>query len=215
MNCSTHKIKIFIVEDHQMFLDSLKTSLGIIEEYCICGSASNGLEAIQKTRSLKPDLILMDITLPEMDGIQAAHEIKKILPNTKIIILTMHANNEDYVQLSVKAKLDGYILKTASLTELEDCIKEVLAGGKHFDKSIIHYLRNVEQRQNLLFDKELTFREKQVAKLVVEGYLSKEIADKLNISANTVHNHKSNIFKKLEISSSTQLAKIAMNSNLL
>ena len=199
------KIKLLLVDDHTMFLDSLKTSLDSSGEFIVIGIATDGLQAIEQAFMLKPDVILLDITMPKLDGIKAASEIKKKNPLSKIILITMHANNKAYIDLTKKMNIEGYILKTASLNELETGIREVYNGRKYYDNSVSEFIQSTNKsndEKNNIFT--LTLREREIVNLIVDGLSSKEIGKTLDISQSTVNNHKTSIFRKLDINSGTE-----------
>jgi DNA-binding NarL/FixJ family response regulator len=209
------KIKILIADDHEMFIDSLKLSLQTNEDFIVLDSCSNGDEVIQKAATQLPDIILMDISMPKIDGLKASYEIKRSNPLIKIIILTMHADKDEYIKYCREISLDGYMLKTSSLSSLEEAIYIVYGGGTYFDKSIVNYNDDLEfKSRDTSSVISLTKREREIISLIVEGYSSKEIGSILNISFNTVNNHRTNIFKKLDITSTTELIKYVNQSKL-
>ncbi len=176
--------------------------------------ASTGNEIISKTKELNPDIILLDISMPEVENLSFCKKIKEISPNTKIIILTMHFS-EEYVKEAFKNGAEGYILKDSSFSELEIAIKSVFEGHTYITPKVSKVIIKdyLQKEQNPL--KTLTERQKEILKLIAEGYSSKEIAYKLNISIKTVEAHKSQIMEKLNIYDIPGLVKFAIKNKLI
>ena len=185
----------------------------------VVGEAGDGRKAVQCVENLKPDLVLMDLSMPEKDGMEATREIKRRFPETKILALTVH-DSEEYVLVALKAGADGYILKKATHAELVMAIRSVLAGEPYLspgisDKVIKGYLAGKRTLRGTASWDMLTPREMEVLKLIAEGYKSKEIAEHLFISVNTVEKHRNNIMKKLELHSASGLTAFAIKKGLV
>ena len=213
------KTKIVIAEDHTILREGLKALLSSNPDFEIIGEAKDGTEAIRSVNDLRPDIILMDLSMPKMSGMSAIVEIKKRRPETKILVLTIH-DIEEYVLEALRAGADGYVLKDANHEELLLAIKTVLAGKSYLSpdisKKVIHgYL---EGKKGLKTDSSwdtLTQREREVLKLIAEGNKNKEIADILFISAKTVEKHRANLMKKLDIHNVQSLTAFAIERGLI
>jgi DNA-binding NarL/FixJ family response regulator len=185
----------------------------------IVGEASNGLEAIERAEKLKPDVILMDVSMPELGGIEATLEIKNRMPGMKILILTQYSDKE-YVSRLLKAGVSGYILKQAVGTDLISAIRAVAKGESYLYSSIATnvisgYLDNSSEFSVEDPYEKLTDREKQVLKLIAEGHSHKEVANLLDISAKTVIAHQTNISEKLDLHSRAALIKFAITKGII
>jgi two-component system response regulator NreC len=213
------KNRIVIVEDHTIVREGLRLLLSSHIEFEVVGEAEDGKDAIRCAHELKPDLILMDLSMPRTNGLDAIREIRKRSPDTKILVLTVH-KTEEYVHASLKAGADGYILKEANHEELLMAIKNVLAGKRYLSpeisqKVINGYLEGRKFIENDSMWNSLTTREREVLKLVAEGFRNKEIADYLSISLNTVEKHRDNLMKKLNLHSASALTVYALEKGLL
>jgi len=202
--------KIFIVDDSRLFREGLKAILCQDTDYEIIGEASDGIEAIRLIRRSKPDLVILDLSMPRMNGFSVIREIKSIMPETKIIVLSIHESQE-YILNAMEAGVDGYALKDASRDELRLAIASVFEGKRYVnpeaaDQVILDYL--IEGKQKPSFDP-LSHREKEIIKLIGEGYQNKEIASMLNISVKTVEKHRTNILGKLDLHNSAGLTAYA------
>ena len=212
------KIRIVIADDHALVREGITALLNLHEDIEILGEAADGKEAIDKAYQLKPDIILMDIAMPGLGGLEATLEIRKTCPDTRILILSQYDDRE-YVSRLLKAGVSGYILKHAVGTDLISAIRSVARGEQYLYPSITAgvidgYLRKGEVQVEDPYEK-LTDREKQILKVIREGYSNKEIADLLNISVKTVIAHQTNISEKLSIRSRTALMKFAIQKGLV
>ena len=213
------KKRIVIAEDHTILREGLRALLSSDPEFDVVGEAEDGLDAIQCVENLMPDLVLMDLSLPRMNGMDAIMEIKKRCPETKVLALTVH-RTEEYILATLRAGADGYVLKDATHSELVMGIKNVLKGKTYLspgvsDKVIEGYL---EGRKTLRSDTPwdtLTQREREVLKLIGEGYKNKDIADYLYISVKTVEKHRANLMKKLDLHNTSALTAFAMEKGLV
>jgi DNA-binding NarL/FixJ family response regulator len=215
----TGKKRIVIAEDHTILREGLKALLSLNTELVVVGEAQDGREAVRIASELKPDLMLMDLSMPRMNGIEAIKEIKKQHPEIKIIVLTVY-KTEEYVLASLQAGADGYILKEANHAEFLLAIKNVLMG-KHYlspeisGKVIEGYLKGQQDHAPLTVWDTLTSREREILKLVGEGYKNREIADELCISLKTVEKHRENLMKKLDLHTASALTSYAIEKGLV
>ncbi len=213
------KKRIIIAEDHTILREGLRALLSSDPEFEVVAEAEDGRDAIQCVQNLTPDLVLMDLSLPRMNGMHAIQEIKKRCPETRVLALTVH-RTEEYILATLRAGADGYVLKDATHTELVMGIKSVLKGKPYLspgvsDKVIEGYLEGRKSLRPVTPWDTLTQREREVLKLIAEGYKNKEIADYLYISAKTVEKHRANLMKKLDLHSTSALTAFAMEKGLV
>ena len=212
-------IKIVLAEDHTILREGLKALLSSDPQFEIIGEAADGRESVRCVEKLDPNLILMDLSMPRMSGMEAIREIKKRCPDIRIIALTVHKTDE-YLHTSLQAGADGYVLKDATHEELMLAIKKVMKGQSYLSpgvsgKVIEGYL---EGKETVLSDspwETLSPREREVLKLIAEGYKNKEIADDLCISLKTVEKHRANLMKKLDLHNAAALTVYAMQKGLV
>ena len=205
-------INVLLVDDHPLVTEGLGACLETWENINIIGTAATGAQAIQKALQDKPDIILMDINLPDMTGLEATRQIKQRLPNARIMILSMHDNRE-YVVSALEGGASGYILKDVSSGEVATAIEAVYRGGTYFSAEVSRNLAipaNTPQRDSIL-----TPREHQVIADLARGNTNKMIARNLEISERTVETHRKNIKRKLKIGSTAGLTRYVMEHNLL
>jgi two-component system response regulator NreC len=213
------KHRILIAEDHTLFRQGLKALLSLEEDFEVVGEAGDGYQAIQRAKELNPDLILLDISMPRVDGMTAIKEIKRVCPKAKIVILTVH-KTEEHVLETLKSGASGYILKDASHEEFLLAIRSVLHDKRYLSPDISErivegYLNGRESFEPTSPWKGLTSRERQVLKLIAEGYKSKEIGEFLCISEKTVAKHRSNIMNKLDLHSASELTAYAIKRGMV
>jgi two-component system response regulator NreC len=213
------KKSVLIVEDHTLIREGLRSLLSSHPDLEIVGEAGDGQEAIRFTEKLSPALVLMDLSMPRMGGVEAIREIKKIRPATKILALTV-IDSEEYVLATLKAGADGYILKDSTHVELIQAVRNVLAGKRVLSPSISEkviegYLAGKKAESLESPWDSLTRREREVLKLIGEGNKSKEIADYLCISLHTVEKHRSNLMEKLNLHSVSALTYYAIEKGLV
>ena len=213
------RYRVVIVEDHAIIREGLRSLLSSGNEFEIVGEAEDGRQAIQSVGKLKPDLVLTDLSMPRMDGMDMITEIKKQCVETKIIALTVH-RGEEYVLATLKAGADGYVLKEADYAELLVAIRSVLKGKRYLSPAISGQLINgyLEGRKATAPQsvwETLTKREREILKLIAEGSKNKEIADTLYISVNTVEKHRSNIMDKLNLHTTAALVTFAIEKGLV
>ncbi len=213
------KKKLFIVEDHTILREGLKALLSTKPDWEIVGEAGEGDAAIRAVEKVKPDLVLMDLSLPKMNGTEAMREIKRRSPTTRILALTVH-KNEEYISAAFEAGAEGYVLKDATHAELELAIQNVLAGKTFISpgisgKIVAAYLQKKKTEKVLTPWETLTPRERSILKLIAEGYKNKEIADYLCISVKTVEKHRSNLMQKLDLHNVSDLTAYAIAKGLV
>lgn len=210
------KTKIMIADDHNLIREGLKQLLEFDGSMEIISEASNGVECLDKLQNIIPDVLLLDINMPEKNGLEVLEEIKKMKYEIKVLILTVH-NELEYLLKAVDIGVDGYILKDSESAELKRAINAVLAGENYIQASLIPALNNRLANRDIDKDKidSLTGRELEVLIQVASGMFNKEIATSLNISERTVKNHISNIFKKIDVSDRTQAAVFAIKNNII
>lgn len=213
------KTKVLIADDHALVREGIAAFLKLCDDIEVVAEASDGLEAIQKASKFNPDVIIMDINMPRLGGLEATLEIKKINPDIKILVLTQY-DDKEYISRFLKAGVSGYLLKKAVGSDLIAAINAVRRGELYLHSSIASevvagYL-NIDKKLDVKAPYEkLTDREKQVLKLVAEGYTHKEVADMLNISVKTVIAHQTNISEKLDIHSRAGLIKFAIQKGII
>lgn len=209
-------IKVMITDDHVLMREGIKQLLEFDGSIQVIAEAADGIECMEKLQTVKPDVLLLDINMPNKNGIEVLQEIKKKKMNVKVLILTVH-NEVEYLLKAVDIGVDGYILKDSESAELKNAINHVLVGDNYIQPSLIPALNS--RLVNRDIDKEkieaLTKRELEVLIQVANGMFNKEIAINLNISERTVKNHISNIFKKIEVNDRTQAAVFAIKNNLI
>lgn len=206
-------IRVVIVDDHQVVLDGFIARLQTEKDIQVVGSASNGLEAIDVVKELVPDVVLMDVSMPLMNGIDATHLIKQSMPEVKVLMLTMHDNRE-YIMKVMQAGAVGYMLKEICATRMVQAIKTVYQGSTYFCESVTQTLFSQEVVPVAQKPNPLSRREESILKLVAEGNSSKKIASLLNISYRTVETHRQNIKHKLDLHSTAELAKYAVEQGI-
>jgi len=213
------KFKIFIVDDHKIFRQGLAELLLKSGEYTVVGEAVNGREAIEKIRKIKPDITFLDISMPELNGIDAINQIKQAWPTGHIIMLSMFDKSRLICE-SLKRGVSAYLLKDIGSKELYEAIGIVLKGDIYLCERINQkVIRNyVDQTQKNEFPSPIDIlspREREVFQLIAEGFAGKEIAGKLNISYKTVEHHKGKVFRKLNCSSYIELIRLALKENII
>jgi NarL family two-component system response regulator LiaR len=213
----TTEIKVMIVDDHGIVRQGLRTYLDLLEDIAIVAEAENGLDALVKVNQFNPDIVLMDLVMPEMDGIEATQKICGSYPDVKVIVLTSFTEDEQ-VFSAIKAGAVGYLLKDISPPDLAKAIQAVHSGETHLHPEITKKILNqfVSPKSDIETPPdELTPREMEVLQLVAQGLSNKELANKLTISEKTVKTHLSSIFSKLHLSDRTQAAIYALKHNLV
>lgn len=207
-------IKVLIVDDHEMVRLGISSYLGVQSDMEVVGEAENGQEAIEKALALRPDAILMDVVMPEMDGIAATKEILRQWPEAKIIILTSFIDDEK-VYPAIEAGAASYILKTSTAAEIAKAIRATANGESVLEPEVTTKMMNrMSQKNQPQLYEDLTAREREVLMLIAKGKSNKEIADELFITLKTVKTHVSNILAKLQVEDRTQAAIYAFQHHL-
>ena len=209
-------IKIMITDDHKMIREGIKQLLELNEDISVVGMASDGNECLAMLKEKEADVLLLDINMPNKNGLDTLKEIKESDLDIKVIILTVH-NETDYLMKAVEIGSNGYVLKDSGSAELIYAINTVMEGDSYIQPDMIPMLNSkmVVRNKDKEKIKELTRREMEVLVLVSEGMFNKEIADKLDISERTVKNHISSIFRKIDVADRTQAAVFAIRNNLI
>ncbi len=213
------RIRVLIADDHAIVREGVRAVLAMSEDIEVVGEAANGQEAIEAARALSPDVILMDIAMPGLGGLEATLEIRKENPDAKILVLTQYEDRE-YIRRFLKAGVSGYVLKKAAGAELTAAIRAVNRGGLVLDPEVAREAMR-EQAASAAGAGEadpyesLTDREKQVLKLVAEGRSNKEVAELLDISVKTAMSHREHIMQKLDLHSRTELIRFAIQKGVI
>ncbi|GAK82728.1 DNA-binding response regulator LuxR family [Vibrio ponticus] len=207
-------INVVIVDDHQVVLDGFIARLSLESDFKVIGTASNGVEAVEVVKALQPDVVLMDISMPLMNGIDATRIIKAECPEVKVLMLTMHDSRE-YIMKVMQSGAVGYMLKEISAEKMVQAIKTVEQGSTYFCESVRETLFSQGSLPAADKPNPLSRREEAVLKLVAQGYSSKKVASQLDISYRTVETHRQNIKHKLELSSTAELAKYAVERGMI
>ncbi len=213
------RIRILIVDDHAVVRAGIHLLLDSQSDLGVVGEAHNGREGLIQAQKLKPDVVLMDITMPEMGGVEATQAIKKTCPETQVLALTMHEDPAFFFQI-LRAGASGYVIKGADPSELLDAIRAVAQNKAYLSpvltrKLFDDYLLRLESGEENDSYGKLTNRERDVLKLVGEGYTSREIAERLFISINTVERHRTNIMDKLGMHNKAELIRLAIRKGLV
>lgn len=207
------KIKIVIIDDHKMIREGLQQLLELDGEISVIGQAGDGYDGLSLIESTNPDVILLDINMPNMNGLEMLTELKKIKPDSRVLILTIH-NEIDYLVKAIELGVNGYILKDSECSTLKKAIFTVYEGSTYIQPSLTPLIREKSEEQKNIFNT-LTARELDVLRLLSSGMLNRDIANVLDISEKTVKNHVSNILKKLDVNDRTQAAVMAVKNNIV
>ncbi len=212
------KIRVVIADDHALLRDGIKALLSLADDIAVVGEACDGREAVAQCRRLKPDVILMDIAMPGLGGLEATLELKHEAPKTRVLVLTQYEDRE-YVQRFLKAGVAGYVLKRMLGSELAAAIRSVVKGGLVLDPQIaMEAIQHAPKDSGAEGDEPyetLTDREKQVLRLVALGHSNKEVADFLKISIKTAMSHRERVMDKLNLHSRTDLIKFAIKKGVI
>lgn len=215
------KTRIVIVDDHPLFREGIKTIIAHNGRFEVIAESGTGREGFEKCRDLKPDLVLLDISLPDGNGMEVARQIRHQLPRTRIIILSMHSKI-DYIVEAFQAGATGYVVKESAAERLAQAIDAVAAGEYFLDSSISHEviakLMKSPVKEAKVSDAgygQLTSREQEIMRMLAEGATKADIADRLCISIKTVENHRANIMRKLDIHSAMELVRYAARLGLI
>ena len=212
------KTKILIVDDHQIVIEGIKGALKDYPELDVRGEALDGVQALEQVRSLRPDIVIMDICMPHMNGIEATRRIKRLAPDVRVIIFTIHSNRKYIIEL-LKIGISAYVLKESPLSELIFAVKAAKEGGTYLNPVVAAQLIHEQGLEEAGNDKDgfeqLSMREREVLKLLADGKTVKEIAGQLCISPKTVESHKYHIMAKLDTRSLAELIKMAIRKKLV
>ncbi|GAA5527991.1 response regulator transcription factor [Herpetosiphon gulosus] len=207
------EITILLADDHAVMRDGVRMVLEAQPDFRVIGTANDGTEAVDLADALHPDLAVLDIAMPGMNGLAAAREIRTRSPETKVIFLSMH-EGEEYLKEALRAGATGYVLKRAAATELVSAIRAVQRGDSYLDPALIAKLNQLGDSDTVKLA-DLTDRELEVLKLVAEGLTNRQIAAQLVISVKTVQSHRTNIMEKLDLHDRTDLVKYAIRRGMI
>lgn len=214
-----HKHKILIADDHAMVRDGVKNLIQQNKDLTVIGEAKSGNETLELFDKLQPDLVILDISMPDMNGMEVSKAILEKNPNANIVILSMY-EDEDYISRCLEYGVKGYVVKNESGSELDYAIKSVLSGKNYFSRQaqdviFKKYTQNVARKKPKEEAIKLTKREIEIIKLIADGLTSQQMADKLFISPRTVETHRANLMKKVGVKNAIELVKKAQQLNLL
>ena len=209
-------VNIMIADDHSLIREGLKSLLELEGDIKVIAEAEDGADCLSKLESIKPDVLLLDINMPVMNGLEVLKKLKEKKSDVKVLVLTVH-NEIEYLMKAVDIGIDGYVLKDSESSELKKAIFTIAEGETYIQPSLIPSLnsKKIEKDKDGVKIDNLTRRELEVLKLLAVGMYNKEIAEDLDISERTVKNHVSNIFKKIDVTDRTQAAVFAIKNNLI
>ncbi len=209
-------IRVLLVEDHTLVREGIRSLLDSFKDVEVVGEAANGRDALRKTRKLAPEVVLMDISMPELNGMEATARLAKSCPDSKVLMLSMH-NDEEYVAQSLRAGARGYLVKESATRELEHAIQVLARGEVYFSNSI-----SVDAVERLMADDssgsalaQLTSRQREILQLIAEGCRTREIAERLSLSIKTVETHRTHLMERLGIWDVPGLVKFAIKAGLI
>ncbi len=211
-------IQVFLVDDHQMFIEGLSAIIKTLDGMEVAGSANDGLDLIDALTKVKADVILLDINMPKMNGLESMVYLNKNFPEVKVLVLSMHDQGR-YIEKMLKAGAHGYVLKNTGKDELGKAINAIYNGENYYSATVTQRIMEGMQKQQKLKQQmgpdDLSKRELEVLKLIAQDLSTNEIAEKLIISHHTVESHRKNLLAKLQVRSSAGLVRFAVESNLL
>ena len=212
-------IRVLLADDHTLFREGVRALFGTEADLEVVGEASDGKEAVQMAAELRPDVVVMDLMMPVMNGIEATRLIRAAQPETRILVLSMY-DDEEYVQQLLAAGASGCMLKRATGDELVKAVREVVSGGMPLDPAVAarlvkDYVRLVQGQEEAAAAGALTPRELEVLKLVAEGHTTQDIADRLGLSRKTVDAHRTNLMRKLGLHDVTEVVKYALRHGII
>ena len=209
------KIRIIIADDHQLFRNGLKILLNAFPDFEVSGEASNGEEFLRLIKTVKADIALMDINMPEMDGIEATRRGLRIVPGMNIIALSMYGEEEYYYKM-VDAGAKGFLLKDSDINEVRDAITTVFRGGSYFSQELLyHVIQKIKHREHESKSANLSRREKEILLKICEGLSNQQIAETLFISKRTVDKHRANLLGKTNSKNTASLILFAIKNKLI
>jgi two-component system, NarL family, response regulator NreC len=206
-------LSILLVEDHKMVREGLRMLINAQADMKVVGEADNGRMAINAVQQLKPDVVVMDVSMPELNGLEATERLKRLCPDIQILILTRHTD-DGYLQRMLQAGANGYVLKQSASEELVRAIRYVAAGKSYLDPAVtatvVGSALETRVARGLSQKKALSLREEEVLRLIARGYLSKEVAARLQISIKTAEAHKANAMQKMGMKSRIDIVRYAL-----
>lgn len=211
-------IRILLVDDHHIVRQGFRSLLESEGDFQVIGEAANGLEALEMVTRLQPNIVIADVMMPEMNGLELTRQLQTLAPQVRVILLSMHSN-EAYVLEALRNGAAGYVLKDSNASDLIQAIRKVAAGGRHLSEPLSE--RAIQAYASLAHDasfdayETLTNRERMILQLSAEGHSGTEIADRLTISPRTVETHRSNLMHKLKLHSQTDLVRYALRRGIL
>lgn len=212
------KLRILLADDHVVVRDGLKALVNAQPDMEVIGEAKNGRDACQKAVELRPDVAVIDVSMPELNGIQATEKVKRECPQVKVLALTAY-KDRGYLDQLLKVGASGYMLKGSAAEDLIQAIRNVAAGHTYIDREMTDEITDSYVRmqgpRGRVWHRDLTDREEQVLRLIAQGYSNKEIAAQLNISVKTVESHKANVMDKLEFRSRAEIVRYAVRQGWL
>jgi len=210
-------IRLMLADDHQMLREGLRRSM-VDQGFDVVGEASDGMEAVEIAYRVRPDVILMDVTMPEMDGVEATRRIRQSLAETRVVMLTMHAD-QDVLANAIRAGASGYLVKDCSTEEIADAVRMAATGdtpiSPQLAASMLDEVRRLDQRHAADEDRVITRREEEVLQLIADGCSTPEVAERLFISQKTVKNHLASIYQKLDARDRTQAVLAAVRMGIV
>jgi len=212
-------VRILIADDHTILRAGIRSLLDMVPNFEVVGEVDNGKDALIQSGQLEPDILLTDLSMPKTNGTEAIKKVKSRYPNIKILVLTVH-KTEEYVHAALKAGANGYVLKDDTSDELINAVNNIVNGKTYLSPSICNevvmgYLADPGKEKIASSIDQLTSREREVMKLIAEGYRNKDIAEYLSISLKTVEKHRSNMMKKLDLHSASGITSYAIKNGLV
>ena len=216
---TAQSIRVLLADDHRMMREGIRVLLERQRDIQVIGEASDGREAVRLAVQLHPDVVVMDVSMPMLNGIEATRHIRRDCPDVRVLVLTVH-ESEEYVARLLAAGANGYIVKKAAAEELSNAIRVVFSGEAFLYPTIAKvviedYVRRLREGRGFQVTEILTDREREVLQLIAEGYTSREIADILHLSVKTVQNHRSKIMGKLDLHDRGDLIKYAIQQGII
>jgi DNA-binding NarL/FixJ family response regulator len=212
----SEKIKVLVADDHQLFVDGVKLILKKHPDVQVVAEAGDGASLLSLLKETAIDLVITDLSMPGMKGIELVKAIKQKHPQVKLLVVTMH-NDQEIISEILQAEAEGYILKNSGKTEMLEAVDDLMNGKTHYDKEVLHLLvqKIKKEKQTVTKTKPLTERELQILSLIVKEFTSKEIAEQLGISKQTVDTHRMHIMEKTGAQTLVGLIKYALSSNII